>query len=162
MQSLFTLTKYNNGLFKSKKHKAYLMSQCQEDNKIYSGGGNLYGNWFRHVFTFDDLGIVKVEKITRRNARLVWRRLNDEEYNIYKKEVADKSAKIHRLNRMHEMVETWNHRLETYKRTKILAVITAGKYVAEEELLKKRAGVVRSIERKIDVIWKEIERADIR
>lgn len=69
-KSFASLVKSNNGLFKSEKQAAFLLSQCQE-GKTFSTGGFVYNNPFRMFYHCNDLGVVKVEKYTANTGRTV-------------------------------------------------------------------------------------------
>lgn len=59
--SFASLVKSNNGLFKSEKQAAFLLSRYQEENTFHCAG-NVYGNSYQVTYYCDAKGVVKVEK----------------------------------------------------------------------------------------------------
>jgi predicted lipid-binding transport protein (Tim44 family) len=69
-KSFASLVKSNNGLFKSEKQAAFLLSQCQEGH-VFSTGGFIYNNPFRMFYHCSAKGVVKVEKYTATTGKTV-------------------------------------------------------------------------------------------
>ena len=79
--SFASLVKSNNGLFKSEKQAAFLLSVCQDAGTFYTGG-QVYGNSYSLQYNCDDAGVVSVEKYLPKTGRhaIVWSRLTPAEF----------------------------------------------------------------------------------
>ena len=88
--SFASLVKSNNGLFKSEKQAAFLLSVCQDAGTFYTGG-QVYGNSYSLQYNCDDAGVVSVEKYLTKTGKigLVWSRLTPTEFAANQ---ADKAA----------------------------------------------------------------------
>jgi hypothetical protein len=69
-KSFASLVNNNNGLFKSEKQAAFLLSMCQE-GKTFICGGHVYKNPFIMLYHCNDKGVVKVEKHTPHTGKLI-------------------------------------------------------------------------------------------
>lgn len=74
--SFASLVKSNNGLFKSEKQAAFLLSVCQDAGTFYTGG-QVYGNSYSLQYNCDNAGVVSVEKYLPKTGKIVltWSRL---------------------------------------------------------------------------------------
>ena len=79
--SFASLVKSNNGLFKSEKQAAFLLSVCQDAGTFYTGG-QVYGNSYSLQYNCDDSGVVSVEKYLPKTGKIVitWSRLTPTEF----------------------------------------------------------------------------------
>ena len=88
--SFASLVKSNNGLFKSEKQAAFLLSVCQDAGTFYTGG-QVYGNSYSLQYNCDKAGVVSVEKYLTKTGKIVitWSRLTPTEFAAKQ---ADKAA----------------------------------------------------------------------
>lgn len=79
--SFASLVKSNNGLFKSEKQAAFLLSVCQDAGTFYTGG-QVYGNSYSLQYNCDDAGVVSVEKYLPKTGKIIvtWSRLTPVEF----------------------------------------------------------------------------------
>ena len=86
--SFASLVKSNNGLFKSEKQAAFLLSVCQDAGTFHTGG-QVYGNSYSLEYNCDDSGVVSVKKYLPKTGKIVitWSRLTPAEF------AADQAAK---------------------------------------------------------------------
>lgn len=99
--SFASLVKNNNGLFKSSKQAAFLLSQCDED-RIFTVMGTFGRNAFTLFYHCDDLGVIKVEKylpITGRSM-ITWERKQEGKVSIQdQKEIKRLEREIKKLEK---------------------------------------------------------------
>lgn len=124
--SLWGLIKYNGGYFKSEKQKDFFHNKLKKQNKDaekhgFSGrdglvtSGEVYGNPFTHTFYFDDKGITKVVKNTKKGGdKIAWER---SEENIKKSQ----TNKIHKdfANAVKKYTQELNDKYENIKNEKL-------------------------------------------
>ena len=99
--SFASLVKNNNGLFKSPKQAAFLLSQCDPD-RIFTVMGTFGRNAFTLFYHCDDLGVTKVEKylpVTSRSM-VTWERKEEGKVSIQdQKEIKRLQREIKKLEK---------------------------------------------------------------
>ena len=92
--SFASLVKSNNGLFKSEKQAAFLLSVCQDAGTFYTGG-QVYGNSYSLEYNCDDSGVVSVKKYLPKTGKIVitWSRLTPAEFAANQADKAVAKAK---------------------------------------------------------------------
>jgi hypothetical protein len=75
-KSLFSLAKNNNGKFKSVAQAKYILSIASPNN-LLAVSNNVYGNTYTFFFSFDDEGITLIEKDTKKNSSVYWKRMDE-------------------------------------------------------------------------------------
>jgi carbohydrate-binding DOMON domain-containing protein len=78
-KSLFSLAKNNNGKFKSVAQSKYILSVASP-NKLLAVSDNVYGNTYTFFFSFDSDGITLIEKETKNNSSVHWKRMDEIEF----------------------------------------------------------------------------------
>lgn len=97
-QSLANLVKTNKGIFKSPAQAAFLLSKCDGNEFVTTGG--VYGNSYAMFYTLDDIGVVKVQKQTvAKGLVLVWERAEEGKISI------QDEKEIKRLKRLIKQTE---------------------------------------------------------
>lgn len=84
-KTVFNLTKYNNGFFKSEKQANFLKTELDK-LEGYIGGGEMYGNYYTFFVNYDDKGITQVEKYFQKTkkTKVVFQRRSEAEDLLYK------------------------------------------------------------------------------
>jgi hypothetical protein len=116
--SFASLVKSNNGLFKSEKQAAFLLSQCQELNTFICGG-DVYGNNFSLFYHCDAQGVEKVIKYLPQSGKseTVWLRhvvgtVNEVEAA---KQAKEQKRLKREINRLKKAIEAREANRDSYK-----------------------------------------------
>ena len=67
-KSIFTLLKFNKGLFKSEKQGAFLTSAFAEIGNNFEGG-SVYGNSYSRTISFDEVGVLKIVQFNNKSGK---------------------------------------------------------------------------------------------
>ena len=112
--SFASLVKSNNGLFKSEKQAAFLLSVCQDAGTFYTGG-QVYGNSYSLQYNCDDFGVVSVEKYLSKTGKivLVWSRLTHTEFAA--KQADKAAAKAEDAARQANAIERFQARADAFQ-----------------------------------------------
>jgi hypothetical protein len=105
--SFASLVKNNNGIFKSAKQASFSLMHCNNCSE-FSATGSVYKNSYTLVYTCDELGIFKVEKLTKNKNAVVWTRLAivDAEISATNKVIKNSAyvAYISKLNKLTKLL----------------------------------------------------------
>jgi hypothetical protein len=113
-KTVFNLTKYNNGYFKSEKQAQYLLKKLRDaDGALFSG--IVYNNPYRYWADWDNDGITKLYKIAERTKKetIVFVRRTDSEELTYQKEL--EKAKEQRNKMYFDEIEKFEKGIERRK-----------------------------------------------
>ena len=77
-RTILGLAKHNNGLFKSKKQKNFLINHLSKDQVF--GFANSGYNSCPYQAEWDDMGITEITKITKRGPVMYWARATEKEW----------------------------------------------------------------------------------
>lgn len=89
--SFASLVKTNNGMFKSSKQAAFLLSQCQEASTFYASGA-VYNNGYTLAYVCDEQGVIQVKKSTKNKDSVTWDRLAATDFEVVASNKASKQA----------------------------------------------------------------------
>jgi hypothetical protein len=150
-KSLFSLTKHNNGYFKSEKQAKYLLDMCQESN-VFVSAGECYGNSYIQSFIMDEKGVVEIRKSTKKAETITWSRNPDHhEFLEQQAEIERRRIQAIWINKARALINRFDN-----NSTSILLKIIEG---ATQEELKKAAELyhkwntkMRNLEAQVDKI----------
>lgn len=75
------LVKNNNGMFKSEKQAAFLLSKCIDNE--YEAVSSVYGNSYTNTYLCDSKGVVKVVHYTHQKGEsLIWERVENDKLTV--------------------------------------------------------------------------------
>ena len=120
--SFRSLTKNNNGFFKSKNQADFLISKT--DNKLeFTVSESVYGNSYLDIFQVDARGVTKVIRSSKKADKVIWER--DNSIPVSEAMEADKArkdtrARVVKIHNAARSIAAKAHKLQESKATSIV------------------------------------------
>ena len=120
--SFRSLTKNNNGFFKSQKQADFLISQT-DDNREFAVSESVYGKSYLDVFHVDEKGVTSVTRTTKGSDKVIWQRDISVSFEDAMKAAEARQDAKDRATRIHSAARSIAEKAHKLEEAKAMAVV---------------------------------------